>query len=638
MKFSEFNMEVNPNDENCYMVESSAGIKSNLSFNEAKVIMGKDPKATLYWMIPHGYVILTTTYTGILDIIEQKEEPVMVVKHNDTLEIYCRSSFDKTTVNNILACGISANTIAYSKAGRNVLLPFRNKKINTAPAYGSMDVVYGDRVRDIPRWMTPLRNANSPAAGGLDLPITDNSETTILSHLTNLKGFNKNEQIAVATVMSDYLCTVPLTKDEIKNIAAQLEENLLKQFFNKGAFLHYKLGDYIIDNCNVKRDETSKELYFYDSKKGIYVNDPAFLMGYITKLCPQLKQYQKDETVKYILNYLYEDSVAFNQSEYNVVFKNGILNVLNWTFEPMTPSHYESIQINIDYNPTAMSNIADEFFATATCGDKAIEQLLYEVIGYTMLKTNALAKSFILLGTGRNGKSTYLDVIKAILGRTNYTALSFKDLNNTFKPSSLINKLASCAGDISAQPIQESDMFKSITAYEDVQFEQKYKDSFTGKVFATMLYSCNKLPRTPDNSAGFYRRLVIVPFNANLAKVSTVDGIAFHDKLLSAESLEYIAIKALRAIYKVLMTTKEFTEPDAVTSTLNKYKIDNSTLLSWAFDKYKGDTEKLAQLTGARAYGNYATWCNESNRAKLSSTSFNEQMRLEFGIDYDTTK
>lgn len=633
MKFSEFNNIVNPNNENCYMVESSAGIRQDVSFQEAKMISGTDPKAVIYWKITQGFFVIKVKEPQVLDIIQDRNEQVMVVKHNKEFEIYCKGAFDKTTTNNLLACGLNADTLAHSKAGNEILIPFRNTRINTSPAYNAIDIVYENGIAFTPKWLQPTRRLNSPTADGIQLPITSNAQTIILNHIHRLKNMNKFEQADIINIINDYFSTSPLTADEIKVIVEELEMTLLAQFVDKSQFYHNKLGDYVIDACHIKRDENSKKLYFWNQKKNIYTDDSDFLMGYLTRLCPQLKQYQKDETEKYILNYLFEDSVNFNTSEYSVVFKNGILDVLHWTFEPMTPDHYESIQINTEYNPSATGATADEFFSTATCGDKDVEQLLYEAIGYSMLKTNELAKAFMLTGNGRNGKSTYLEIMKKMLGIKNYSAISFKDLSNNFRAANLIDKLASLAGDISAQPIQESDLFKSIAAAEDIMLEQKYKQAFVGKLFSTMFFSCNKLPKTPDTSDGFYRRFVIVPFNANLSKVSTVDGIEFKQRLLSDESIQYMAYKALQAIHKVLTTTKEFIEPTCVVEIKKQYRIDNSSVLSWFQDKYKMDIDKLKKIDAKRAYGSYTAWCNEANRPAASSTSFTQQLKAEFGIE-----
>jgi putative DNA primase/helicase len=630
MKFKDFNQEVNPLDEPCYSVETATGIYNRLKFSEVNNYMKLDSNTKIYWNISIGYIVLKTEEKLIFNTIQNLQEKLLVLEQGSYYLIIGKSSLNTCTTNNLLACGINADTITYSKKGSNILLPFHHK-MNTSASFPS--IVYENSISQIPYWLKPLRIISSTVKDGLTLPLTGDVQSQMTAQLMNLISTPDTEKKLILNIINNQLTLSPLTADEINNLMAIHRNKVLEKFFDKSSFLHYKLGDFVVQACNIKRDTDSKELFFYNYAKNIYVNDEDYIKGYITRMCPSLKAFQKEETMKYIKDYLYEDSVEFNKNEYTVVFKNGILNLATMKLEPMTPDHLESIQIEANYDPTAYSSTADEFFATATCGDKDVEQLLYEVIGYTMLKTNALAKAFVLVGAGRNGKSTFLDVIKTMLGSKNYTAISFKDLANNFRAASLKNKLASLAGDISSQPIQESDLFKSITAYEDIQLEQKYKDSYTTKLFSTMLYSCNKLPRTPDTSDGFYRRFTIIPFNADLSKVTNVDGLAFHNSLMSQESIDYIAYKACLAIYNVLNTTKEFSLPDCVKEMIQQYRIDNSGPLSWFRDKVKSDIAKLKTYKLGVAFANYQAYCAEVNRAPMSQVNFKAEIKKELNVE-----
>ena len=197
----------------------------------------------------------------------------------------------------------------------------------------------------------------------------------------------------------------------------------------------------------------------------------------------------------------------------------------------------------------------------------------------------------------------------------------------------LEGKLASLAGDISSQPITDSDLIKSISAGEDITIEQKYKQAQSKALFSTLFFACNKLPRTPDTSDGFYRRWCIIPFVANLSKITRVEGMMFKRDLLSQESLDYVAYKAVQAIYRVLTTTNEFTEPQAVTDMLNNYKIDNSTVLSWHRDVHKDDINKLKNLKAGAAYVSYCKWCEEAGRSRSSQTTFKNSVKADLGVD-----
>ena len=635
MKFPEFNREVNPSDEPVYSIRTPAGWSTPLKYKDAVRIAGSDPDALLYWIIPKGYFALGLKDDALVQIAQRRGEYVLAIKNGATVFIVCKGEFNRTTKDNILACGVSADTYAYSKTGSRVLLPWK-PKTNVNPAYANCELLYANIPLGCPCWLKPLSMIGKDPSDGLDVPIVGNAHKLLQAHLARLKTFAPYEKEEIINLINDEFCSPKLTSDEIKKLLEDQRSYLYDQFFEKGGeFKHWALGDYAIEACAIKRDSRSGTLYYYDARKHIYVSDEGFLQGYLTRLVPQLKDYQKQETIKYILSFLYEDKVEFNSNPFTVVFKNGIMDISTGHFEPMDSDHLESIMIAANYDPGAHSDTVDEYFRTATCGKPEIEKLLYESIGYAMLKTSELQKSFMLVGpAGRNGKSTYLDLVKAVLGKENCASVSFKDLANNFRASMLEGKLASMAGDISSQTLTDTDLFKSIATGEDVTVERKYKDAYMGSFFSTLFFSCNKLPRTPDTSGGFYRRFVIVPFLADLNGVSAVDGMAFKKKLLEQESLDYVAYKAIKAITEVLNTTKEFTEPAEVKAMLEEYKVMNSSVLSWFKEEFKNDKKKLASKPLPSAYMSYSNWCAQSNKQSMSKPSFIDTVKAEIGITF----
>lgn len=631
MNFRDFNNIVNANEESMYIVsrvgqpplKANGGLVKNL---------GSDPTLEVSWVIPHGYMVIETDEVNILPVIISRNEPVFVFTKSDTtLYIICKSDFNRTTNINRLACGINANTLG---PGKVILLPFKvpNSISQNLTKY---KIEFGEYINTIPFWLLPTRKISNNIVDGIKLPIQSNVNVVLIDILSKLKalGISTIMQNEVVQLVNKEFCQVPLSDIELENVLRISEEQLVKQFVEKDKFYHDRLGNYIIKNCYVKRDSITKDLYFYNERKKVYSTDRDYLLGYMTRLIPSLKGFQKDETLKYIEHYLFDESVKFNENPYTVVFKNGILDVNTLEFKPMTPDQLESIQINANYNPNAKSPFIDEYFRTATKGNASIEALLYEAIGYAMLKTNELQKAFLLVGSGRNGKSTFLDLVREVLGKENCTAIAFKDLANTFRASAMNNKLASLAGDISSTPLNDSDMVKSIISGEEIMVEQKYRDAYSKSLFATMFFAANKLPRTPDQSYGFYRRLTIIPFTADLTAVSRVEGMNFKRKLLEQESLDYTAYKAILAVHRLLKTTKEFTTPKEVIDMMEQYKIDNSSVLSWFHEVWKGEIKEVQKMSEIAAYGSYKKWCAESLRHALNQTNFVTNVKNELGVD-----
>jgi putative DNA primase/helicase len=635
MKFQEFNQMVNPSNEPCYVVSVFGQLPRTVKFEEVAEIAKRDPTLEVSWLIPEGYIVIETRAKQLLDAIKKHNMPVLVVETPIGLQIYAKG-IGKTnnTTNNILACGVNADIRAHSKVQNPVLLPFKRAG-NSSDKVARLNIVHSTGIEEVPTVLQPIRRISATTPNGLEIPITNNEKLVLHNLLRDLKSLSRTKQIETIKFVNEELCLNKLTELEINAILQLNEEAFTQQFFDKDKFLHHKLGDHLIEVCNIKQDKKTKELFYFNDKKKIYTYDPDYLLGYMTRLAPSLKDFQKQEVLKYISNYLYDEAVKFNNNPYTIVFKNGILNIADGKFNAMTPEYLESIQINANYNPKLKSNkVADEFFDTATVGNQDVQQLLYEAIGYAMLKTAELQKFFILIGSGRNGKSTYLDLAKAIIGEDNAASLSMKDLQNTFRPGMLLNKLASFAADISNQPIQDSDMIKSIASGDAVTLEEKYKNPVSGNTYATLFYAANSLPGTPDTSEGFYRRMVIVPFLADLKKISQIDGLKFKENLLQQEVVDYVATKAVAAITRVMNETKQFTEPDIVKEILKEYRYHNSSVLSWWREDMKENMARMMSVRYENAYEWYAEWIKKSGRkGQLNLQNFKEKLKVELNID-----
>jgi putative DNA primase/helicase len=635
MKFQEFNQVVNPSNEPCYIVSVYGQLPRTVTFDEVNEIAKKDTSLEVSWIIPEGFVVIETRAKQLVDSIKKHNMPILVVENSIGLQIICKHPGKiNNTTNNVLACGVNANIRAHSKVQSPVLLPFKRQG-NTSENVAKLNIVHSNGIEEIPTVLRPIRKISSPNPNGLEIPIVSNEKIVLHNLLRDLKSLSKAKQVEVIKFVNTELCINPLNEMELNAVLELNESAFTQQFFDKDKFLHHKLGDHLIESCNIKQDKKTKQLFYFNEKKKIYTYDPDYLLGYMTKLAPSLKDFQKQEVMKYITNYLYDEAVTFNNNPYTIVFKNGILNIATGKFSPMSPEFLESIQVGANYNPNLKHNkVADEFFYTATVGNTEVAELLYEAIGYAMLKTAEMQKFFILIGSGRNGKSTYLDLAKAIVGDDNSASLSMKDLQNTFRPGMLLNKLASFAADISNQPIQDSDMIKSIASGDAVTLEEKYKSPVSGSTFATLFYAANSLPGTPDTSEGFYRRMVIIPFLADLKKISHVDGLKFKENLLQQEVLDYVATQAVNAISRVMNETKQFTEPNIVKEILKEYRYHNSSVLSWWREDMKENMKRIMSVRYDNAYEWYAEWIKKSGRkGQLNLQNFKEKLKVELNID-----
>lgn len=71
------------------------------------------------------------------------------------------------------------------------------------------------------------------------------------------------------------------------------------------------------------------------------------------------------------------------------------------------------------------------FFDSICCGDKELENLLYEIIGYSLTKNAKLSCGFIFKGNGRNGKSKVFRILEHLLGEEQCSHEHLEDLSGS---------------------------------------------------------------------------------------------------------------------------------------------------------------------------------------------------------------
>jgi putative DNA primase/helicase len=147
-------------------------------------------------------------------------------------------------------------------------------------------------------------------------------------------------------------------------------------------------------------------------------------------------------------------------------------------------------------------------------GDKWL--LLYEIIGYTLLAGEyPLNKAIMLVSEGRNGKSTYLELIKRLLGSDNVVSIKLQDLTNDksrFMINYLYGKMANVFADLPSEALRNTGLFKVLTGEDTVTADRKFRDPITFVNYAKMLFSCNELPKVYDMTTAYWRRWLVIEF------------------------------------------------------------------------------------------------------------------------------
>lgn len=271
----------------------------------------------------------------------------------------------------------------------------------------------------------------------------------------------------------------------------------------------------IIDRLGPVAIDPSGSFWTYD--QGVYVYAPTVVLD-------RLYHMMGDRfSAAHLTNVRYAAQAKAPLLDLTVAPNPGVMNFINGTLEwrqtdepvPHSPKNLTTTQFPYAYDPEATCPKFDNWLSTMLDADQIT--LAWQILGYMMLSGNPLQVAFMLYGKGSNGKSTFAHVIEHLLGNPNISAASLKDINERFGTSDLIGKVANIVGDIDPEYQMETATIKQVTGGDFMRFERKGRDAFRAALWATCLFSANKIPGTSDRSEGYAERWVPLHFKYKAA-------------------------------------------------------------------------------------------------------------------------
>ncbi|HEV2501463.1 MAG TPA: phage/plasmid primase, P4 family [Mesorhizobium sp.] len=168
--------------------------------------------------------------------------------------------------------------------------------------------------------------------------------------------------------------------------------------------------------------------------------------------------------------------------------------------------------------------------------DPEIRQFLKRFAGYLLTGLTVEQVMLFFYGAGRNGKSTYLDLLCFILGDYAVT-LSIESFSGDNKRGGgeatpdlarLPGARLVSASEPEANVKLKDALIKTLTGGEKIPVRRLHKDFFEVDPHFKIILSGNHKPRVDDDSDGIWRRLLLVPWMIQIDKAKV-------DKALSSK-------------------------------------------------------------------------------------------------------
>lgn len=276
-------------------------------------------------------------------------------------------------------------------------------------------------------------------------------------------------------------------------------------------------------------------------------------------------------------------------------------------------------------------------------GDAELIKILQEFTGYVIRGGEySYHKALWLSGSGRNGKSTFLSVLKALIGAGNYSTLSIRQIiNDKFSSADLDGKIANFSEETSPEELSDSGPFKNLTGDGELLAQKKYGDPYSFRNRAKLIMTYNEVPMLKDLSPGMLSRPIIIPWKKDLTDETAQDK-NLKSKLMS--ELPGIFNWALEG-WERLERNEGFTQSEKSQLEMDEIRSSSCSAASWfneaiqllELDKFQDDTVKPRQLYEAYklAVGQYAYAENKFYKRINSMTEVaKRRKRTEKGIEY----
>ena len=210
---------------------------------------------------------------------------------------------------------------------------------------------------------------------------------------------------------------------------------------------------------------------------------------------------------------------AWNRDALLLGVANGVVDLRDGRRRAGRPSELISFFSGVPFDATASCPRWERFLSEIFCGDDELIDWIWRLVGYLLSALTDEQCFFLCYGIGANGKSTFLNVLRALLGSYAYNApfTTFEAASRGQIPNDLAaladRRLVTSAETGENTRLNEARL-KMLTGSDPVTARFLHREFFTFTPLAKFVLAVNHKPKIRDYSQGFWRRVRLVPFEA----------------------------------------------------------------------------------------------------------------------------
>ncbi len=279
------------------------------------------------------------------------------------------------------------------------------------------------------------------------------------------------------------------------------------------------------------------------------------------------------------------------------------------------------------------AELFQNFLETIANHNQSLKEYLQYIAGMCLIGKVYCENLIIAYGTGKNGKSTFFNLLSMVLGNYsgNLSAEIFTKnsrINKKNEFAELRGKRLVIASELEDGRQLDTASLKQLCSTDMIYAEKKYKNPFSFIPTHTTVLCTNHLPSVEALDNGTWRRLVVVPFQA---VIHDSEEIKNYTEYLFQNSGGAVLSWMIQGAQKFIESDYKISQPEIVKQAIKTYRAENNWIQNYLFECCETDsayTEKAGKL-----YNNYRDYCINTGGLIKSCSAFRKAM-IEAGYGH----
>lgn len=300
----------------------------------------------------------------------------------------------------------------------------------------------------------------------------------------------------------------------------------------------------------------------------------------------------------------------------------GILDLREGVLRPHDPEAYITKIAHVEYDPTAVCPTWDRFLGEIFGGDTDLINYVQRAVGYSMTASTVEQCVFFLHGSGSNGKSTFLSIVREMMGdyTVNIQPETIMVKNSPGGANSDIARLKSARLVTTVEPNEgarlNEGLLKQLSGEDPVTARRLYGDEFEFIPQFKLWMATNHRPLIRGTDDGIWRRIKMIPFTVQIPDEKK-------DKHLAGKlrrELPGIFNWAIEGCRKYQDSGLQ--EPKSVRGSTMEYRKDMDAIQQFIDEC----CEQSGECPAESLYSAYSDWAKQNHQYEMNNNVFGRKM------------